>query len=145
MEYASQCPNVFEGSEKKVLYHGPVCWKCKGTGLLRVKQKRKQDKREKKKPRIEAENQQTATAESLCKVCGGRGRLGMGGTIEQRDTNRLMPVIGVVGGGIGGAAVALALLRRGFRVRVYERDNSFAERQQGKPTLPQDPLKVPHL
>ena len=40
-------------------------------------------------------------------------------------------VVAVVGGGIGGAAVALALQQRGIAVRVYERDASFSQRAQG--------------
>ena len=40
-------------------------------------------------------------------------------------------VVAVVGGGIGGAAVALALQQRGIAVRVYERDGSFSQRAQG--------------
>lgn len=41
------------------------------------------------------------------------------------------PLIAVVGGGIGGAAVALALQQRGMRVVVFERDASFSSRRQG--------------
>lgn len=37
----------------------------------------------------------------------------------------------VIGGGIGGLSVALALTRRGFRCRVFEKDPSFDHRRQG--------------
>ena len=37
----------------------------------------------------------------------------------------------VIGGGIGGLSVALALTRRGFRCRVFEKDPSFDFRRQG--------------
>jgi hypothetical protein len=37
----------------------------------------------------------------------------------------------VVGGGIGGLAAALALARRGFNVKVLEKDESFLARRQG--------------
>ena len=40
-------------------------------------------------------------------------------------------VVAVVGGGIGGAAVALALQQRGIAVRVYERDGSFRSARRG--------------
>jgi 2-polyprenyl-6-methoxyphenol hydroxylase-like FAD-dependent oxidoreductase len=39
--------------------------------------------------------------------------------------------IAIIGGGIGGAALALALQRRGLRATIYERDASFAQRSQG--------------
>ena len=35
--------------------------------------------------------------------------------------------IAVLGGGIGGLALALALTRRGFRCRVFEKDPAFGE------------------
>lgn len=37
----------------------------------------------------------------------------------------------IVGGGIGGFALALALQQRGIHVRVYEKDTCFSERAQG--------------
>jgi monoamine oxidase len=37
----------------------------------------------------------------------------------------------VVGGGIGGFALALALQQRGIKVKVYEKDRRFSERAQG--------------
>ena len=39
--------------------------------------------------------------------------------------------IAIVGGGIGGAALALALQQRGIHARVYERDAAFSSRSQG--------------
>lgn len=41
------------------------------------------------------------------------------------------PFIAIAGAGIGGTALALALLQRGMRVVVYERDASFDARAQG--------------
>jgi hypothetical protein len=39
--------------------------------------------------------------------------------------------VGIVGGGIGGLALAIALLNKGIDCMVFERDRSFAERSQG--------------
>ncbi len=39
--------------------------------------------------------------------------------------------IAIVGGGIGGLAMACALIRRGFRCRVFEKDTAFNSRKQG--------------
>ena len=38
--------------------------------------------------------------------------------------------VAVVGGGIGGLALAIALIRRGFRCTVFEKDPSFEFRRQ---------------
>ena len=40
-------------------------------------------------------------------------------------------LIGIVGGGIGGFALAIALQRRGIKSIVFEKDGSFEERKQG--------------
>jgi len=48
---------------------------------------------------------------------------------EDKVKERL--TIAVVGGGIGGLAAALALTRRGFKVKVFEKDPSFFFRRQG--------------
>ena len=47
----------------------------------------------------------------------------------QRDATA--PFVAVVGGGIGGVALAVALQQRCIRVRVYERDECFAQRAPG--------------
>lgn len=39
--------------------------------------------------------------------------------------------VAIIGGGIGGLALALALQQRGIRCRVFERDANFHERKQG--------------
>jgi salicylate hydroxylase len=62
-----------------------------------------------------------------CKHCRSSGLVA--GKLPEAPANG--PVVAVVGGGIGGAAVALALLQRGIRAVVYERDDCFAQRAQG--------------
>jgi salicylate hydroxylase len=42
-----------------------------------------------------------------------------------------LPLIAIIGGGIGGVALALALQHRGMHVAVFERDTSFGARRQG--------------
>ncbi len=39
--------------------------------------------------------------------------------------------MGIVGGGIGGLALAIALCKKGIDCVVFERDKSFSERSQG--------------
>jgi hypothetical protein len=84
----------------------------------------------------------SSAKESVCNVCSGAGKLGVIACIAKQQvlnqpisglpvTTSKTPLIAIVGGGIGGAASALALLQRGFRVIVFERDKNFDERRQG--------------
>ena len=51
-------------------------------------------------------------------------------TILQKDKVHASTRVIIVGGGIGGLAAALGLARRGFRVKVLERDARFSARRQ---------------
>lgn len=52
---------------------------------------------------------------------------------EIDETHSLTPhvPVAIIGGGIGGVALALSLLRRGLGVRVFEKDLSLGARRQG--------------
>ena len=50
-------------------------------------------------------------------------------TEQPRNTQNTS--VAIIGCGIGGAALALALQQRGIRAKVYERDASFDCRKQG--------------
>ena len=79
----------------------------------------------------------------ICTACGGEGRrrttqckrcLGVGlcEAPLPPPLPELPAEIAIIGGGLGGLALALALQHRGFtRATVYERDASFAARAQG--------------
>ena len=58
-----------------------------------------------------------------CAACAGVG-LQRASTPPAARRDDETPTVAVVGGGIGGAALALALQQRGVPVRVYERDES---------------------
>ena len=65
-----------------------------------------------------------------CKVCCATG------LVQNSAPDTPAPefgsaIVAIVGGGIGGAAAALALQQRGLNAVVYERDASFDERAQG--------------
>jgi 2-polyprenyl-6-methoxyphenol hydroxylase-like FAD-dependent oxidoreductase len=45
--------------------------------------------------------------------------------------NENFPHLAIIGGGIGGVALAVACLHRGIPFTIYERDSSFDERSQG--------------
>ena len=61
---------------------------------------------------------------------GGEQPLEGDRAILQKDAEHAHTRVIIVGGGIGGLAAALALARRGFRVKVLEKDASFAARRQ---------------
>jgi hypothetical protein len=67
-----------------------------------------------------------------CKECSGTGL-----TLQDPNTssNTIMPPstvsVAIIGGGIGGFALAAALQHRNIDCVVYERDLSFEERKQG--------------
>ena len=65
-----------------------------------------------------------------CSNCDGIG-LQPGPPPTPLSSSSSIDDVAVIGGGIGGAALALALQQRGITVRIYERDRCFAERAQG--------------
>jgi len=64
-----------------------------------------------------------------CLSCNGSG---LTRTLSQplADTERY-PHLAIIGGGIGGVALAVACLHRGIPFTLYERDSGFEERSQG--------------
>ncbi len=64
-----------------------------------------------------------------CDNCGGSG-LVLANKIPAVDTKNY-PHVAIIGGGIGGVALAVACLHRGIPFTLYERDNSFDARSQG--------------
>ena len=64
-----------------------------------------------------------------CTNCSGSGLI-------QSNTNTVVdtvnyPNVAIIGGGIGGVALAVACLHRGIPFSLYERDTSFEARSQG--------------
>jgi hypothetical protein len=76
-----------------------------------------------------------------CRGCDGGGLVALAGTgaaaaqsipaMATAAAQEAAPLIAIAGGGIGGAALAVALQQRGMRVVIYERDESFSARRQG--------------
>jgi 2-polyprenyl-6-methoxyphenol hydroxylase-like FAD-dependent oxidoreductase len=64
-----------------------------------------------------------------CLYCSGSG------IVQSSDfpivDKKNYPHIAIIGGGIGGVALAVACLHRGIPFTLYERDNSFDDRSQG--------------
>lgn len=64
-----------------------------------------------------------------CSKCSGSGLIHSANPPEADKEN--YPHIAIIGGGIGGVALAVACLHRGIPFTLYERDNNFDARSQG--------------
>ena len=64
-----------------------------------------------------------------CRACGGTGLVAASSRV--RWWNDVGAGVAVIGGGLGGAALALALRHRGVPCALYERDDGFEARRQG--------------
>jgi len=65
----------------------------------------------------------------LCPKCCGSGLTPS--TFPPMVDNENYPHVAIIGGGIGGMALAVACLHRGIPFTLYERDNNFEARSQG--------------
>lgn len=102
-----------------------ACERCRGEGatfaLSRAQKKRRRLDRDDGAATREAPEKRVE-----CAACEGAG------VVEGAATaNGAAARVAIVGGGVGGAALALALTQRGARATVYERDERFEARKQG--------------
>ena len=98
------------------------CSRCRGEGATFSF-----SRAQKKRRRVEnATHREKPEKRTECTECGGSGVVP--GAPERSSEG---PGVAIVGGGVGGAALALALTQRGVRAVVYERDASFEARKQG--------------
>ena len=65
----------------------------------------------------------------LCLDCSGSGLIAS--EIQPVPDTENYPHVAIIGGGIGGVALAVACLHRGIPFTLYERDNNFEARSQG--------------
>ena len=113
-----------------------ICPECKGTG--------KKKQRLQKKVRLNFQRElaqfEASKAEGMapvrpsghlssCLNCSGSGLVTS--AIKPVIGNENFPHVAIIGGGIGGVALAVACLHRGIPFTIYERDSSFDERSQG--------------
>ena len=98
-----------------------VCQNCKGQG--------KKNRKQPKKSLIQQESIVAKNEQISCKKCLGSGLIASA-NFPQIDTENY-PNIAIVGGGIGGVALAVACLHRGIPFTLFERDKSFSDRSQG--------------
>lgn len=113
-----------------------VCLECQGRG------KKRQRLRKKVKIRyqvaLEKHEKETANGPAParpkghlyeCVNCSGSGLIPASSPPVIDTENH--PHVAIIGGGIGGVALAVACLHRGIPFSLYERDNSFDTRSQG--------------
>ncbi len=113
-----------------------ICPDCKGLG----KQKRRIKKSVRLKYQADLEHFEKSQLEGpaplppaaamfICPTCSGSG-LNVAEDFPQPNPE-IFPHVAIIGGGIGGIALAVACLHRGIPYTLYERDTSFEERSQG--------------
>jgi 2-polyprenyl-6-methoxyphenol hydroxylase-like FAD-dependent oxidoreductase len=112
-----------------------ACASCGGEGGLYARSNKRQARHRVRRP---------------CKDCSNSG-LVEGPMPEPRlhpdPADRAhLGTVAIAGGGIGGAATALALQQRGIPVTIYERDDNFQQRAQGYGlTMQQGATALMHL
>ena len=113
-----------------------MCPKCKGRGKKsqRIRKKAKLNYEQALKE-FERSNGKTTKPTPPkghlipCSECSGSGLLPTAKPPEP-DTERF-PHVAIIGGGIGGTALAVACLHRGIPFTLFERDTGFDARSQG--------------
>ena len=110
-----------------------ACSKCLGAGVAHIRPSRKVLHEHRVAEAAAAQQGRQPPARPAarpvpCSACAG---VGLQDGPPPAPLGSEPPTVAIVGGGIGGAALALALQQRGVAVQVYERDGCFAERAQG--------------
>ena len=124
-----------------------ICKACQGLG----KKKRRLKKSVKLRYQSELEHFEKTNGEGtaptrpmahhyICPDCSGSGLISADAFPAPNTEN--LPHVAIIGGGIGGVALAVACLHRGIPFTIYERDNSFNERSQGYGLTLQQASKV---
>lgn len=124
-----------------------VCSRCKGNGATRQRIRKKaklQYQKELEAFQASEHNRNTATSIPTpprgyllsCKQCGGSGLILQEFNSEnyhknENDNTANYPRVAIIGGGIGGVALAVACYHRNIPFTLYERDHNFNERSQG--------------
>ena len=113
-----------------------VCVECQGSGKksqrsrkhVRLRHQQAMDAFEKNQG-VGAEPVRPKSSLQPCGNCDASGLI-RSATFPIADTENY-PNIAIIGGGIGGMALAVACLHRGIPFTLYERDSSFDSRSQG--------------
>lgn len=131
---------ITDQAEIKMTENDQPCWSvcadCQGLG--------KKKRRIRKSLRLRYQNEMAAFEKTgrlgsapvpplaqlyICPTCSGAGIV-PADNFPPPDTEKY-PHVAIIGGGIGGVALAVACLHRGIPFTLYERDAGFNERSQG--------------
>lgn len=121
---------------QKTTAYWTICKKCNGIGKKKQRiRKEVRLKYEKALVDFERNNREGNVSVrpemhlQICTNCSGSGLI----TSESQTVlnKEEFPHIAIIGGGIGGTALAVACLHRGIPFTIYERDSSFNSRSQG--------------
>jgi 2-polyprenyl-6-methoxyphenol hydroxylase-like FAD-dependent oxidoreductase len=112
-----------------------ICLKCQGRGKInkglrkkvRLRFQRELDEFEKSN----GEGPVPIRPKSHLDMCGNCKGAGLVSSAIQFPINENYPHVAIIGGGIGGVALAVACLHRGIPFTLFERDNGFEARSQG--------------
>ena len=115
--------------------HWAICLKCQGRGKInkglrkkvRLRFQRELDEFEKSN----GEGPVPIRPKSHLDMCGNCKGAGLVPSAIQFPMNENYPHVAIIGGGIGGVALAVACLHRGIPFTLFERDNGFEARSQG--------------
>lgn len=120
-------------NSKKI--HWTPCTTCRGEGrILRGPSKRRRRAYKRNLEIFECNSQKSAPPEALtsnmdiCLLCNGSGLVHSETHVREKSN---YPHVAIIGGGIGGTALAVACMHRGIPFTLYERDISFNARSQG--------------
>ena len=118
------------------MLHWTICSECQGRGRKRRKTTKKLRRRYQNELAEFEKNNCKGEApirpkghQDACKFCGGSGLLSS--TKKALIDKENYPHVAIIGGGIGGIALAVACLHRGIPCTIFERDTSFDARSQG--------------
>ncbi|WP_281322736.1 FAD-dependent oxidoreductase [Flavobacterium aestivum] len=113
-----------------------ICQECQGLGKKRQRLSKKARLRYQKEFDQFEKTKDEGTAPvrpkshlNSCLNCTGSGLLHS--TSHPAADKENYPHVAIIGGGIGGVALAVACLHRGIPFTLYERDNNFDARSQG--------------
>ena len=113
-----------------------ICKNCKGNGKIKQRVRKKTLLNYEKALKQFKEQNCNGVAPILpknqittCLKCKGAGLVKV--TNRNNPDKEKFPHVAIIGGGIGGVALAVACLHRGIPFTLYERDASFDTRSQG--------------
>ncbi|CAA6689783.1 MULTISPECIES: NAD(P)/FAD-dependent oxidoreductase [unclassified Lentimonas] len=136
MNNDEKCPSIGHASDtdSSGLSHWTVCQACHGEGKVSHRPTKRARNRYKRALLAAAggtaSEQPTPLVDHIddCDECQGAG-LKESSAVTLPNTS--YPNIAIIGGGLGGLALAVACRHRGIPFSIYERDDHFEQRSQG--------------